>query len=471
MVEVVGELLIIVTDEEGFRQDPDTLVEIATALSKFIDVGVDNINIHFGFRRLQQLRSDARRLAGAGAVDVAYDIEVHAKAAETAPVRAEEVVEEIKHMNLDQLAGEIGTSKEYYVEEVTEKSEPRIKSPGDGRLDASDSTASGSLLLLLALGALVVGGSLAWFALRRSRSQREFRRAVEGPMLKVRVPENLPLLNIGEEADVPVQPSGEELITPRIRSSRKLSEAALQGKTARAKVLLMEGAEADFQDRENEKMTPLMNAALGGSLDVCRVLLDANAEVNLRSEPGGTPLMMACQGGHKQVVEHLLAKKAQVSLKTDNRETAMFFAADYGSTEIAQLLLDHGAVVKGVRSAGNLCLHRANEKRHQDMVELLKKAGADPIGCQCPACVEFPSTPTHRSPRFSPEQAKSPRLNPEKEKSPRLNPEKAKSPRVNPEKAKSPRFDPETAKSPRLKPEKAKSPIQEKSPRSLSTGE
>lgn len=421
----MGDFFIHVTDEAGFREDPDTLASVATAFSNALGVGLGHIKIRFGPRRLQQFRSDARRLSGAGVVDMAYDIEVHKQADKAALTRAYEVVEKIKHLNLDpfaeQLAGTLGSAG-YDVTGVTVEAEPRIQAPRDGRGDDRDTAASGSKLLMLTLGALlfpVVGGLvlfLAWLLLRRSQSQRMLRRAVEGPALKVKVPENFPLLNIGEAAEVPALPSGGELVSTKTLASRELSQVALQGKTAKAKMLLMEGAEADFQDPEDDKITPLMNAAFGGSLDVCRVLLDANAEVNLRSAPGSTPLMMACQGGHKEVVQYLLSKKAEVSFKTDDRETAMFFAADIGSTELAQMLLDHGATVKGVRSAGNLCLARASEKGYPDMVELLKKAGArHSAQCQCPACVEFPTTPTHRSPSPrkgspSPRKVTSPRV-------------------------------------------------------------
>merc|ERR1719330_574390 len=106
-----------------------------------------------------------------------------------------------------------------------------------------------------------------------SGSRREIVKAA-GPTLKVRQPEVVPLLDVAVPADVP---------KPDLSISHDLKEAALQGLTAKVKTLLMDGASCHRGDPEDETVSPLMHASLGGSVDVCRVLLDAHAEVNLRS--------------------------------------------------------------------------------------------------------------------------------------------------------------------------------------------
>ena len=56
-------------------------------------------------------------------------------------------------------------------------------------------------------------------------------------------------------------------------------------------------------------------AAQKGFSDVCAVLLENNANVNVNSENGATPLFVAAQNGHLELCTMLLENKANVNEK------------------------------------------------------------------------------------------------------------------------------------------------------------
>ena len=68
-------------------------------------------------------------------------------------------------------------------------------------------------------------------------------------------------------------------------------------------------------------------------------------------------------------------------------------AAVNGYKEIVALLIDNGADIEAMNEFGNTALTLAQEKKHEDIVRLLKKAGA-----KVPKKTSFPNVlmPGHR---------------------------------------------------------------------------
>ena len=89
-----------------------------------------------------------------------------------------------------------------------------------------------------------------------------------------------------------------------------------------------------------------MFALLAGHVEVARMLLDHNAEINVESDSNkDNPLTFACWKGHQDVVELLLVRKADIEHRTKEGFTPLMFAALGGHKEVANSLLIHGALV------------------------------------------------------------------------------------------------------------------------------
>ncbi|XP_055381299.1 ankyrin repeat and KH domain-containing protein mask isoform X2 [Condylostylus longicornis] len=156
-----------------------------------------------------------------------------------------------------------------------------------------------------------------------------------------------------------------------------LSMACSAGYYELAQVLLAMSA-AQVEDKGQKDCTPLMEAASAGHLDIIRLLLSHNADVNAQCTTGNTPLMFACAGGHVEVVKVLLSHGAHVEDQNENGHTPLMEAASAGHVEVAKVLLEHGA---GINTHSNefkeSALTLACYKGHLNMVKFLLEAGAD----------------------------------------------------------------------------------------------
>ena len=86
--------------------------------------------------------------------------------------------------------------------------------------------------------------------------------------------------------------------------------------------------------------TPLMIAAIRGSLPAVKALVKRGAAVN---RAGWTPLHYACSGPDNGVAAFLIAQGAEVNARSDNGTTPLMMAARYGNSDLVPLLLQAGA--------------------------------------------------------------------------------------------------------------------------------
>ena len=94
------------------------------------------------------------------------------------------------------------------------------------------------------------------------------------------------------------------------------------------KILLSHGGLVD--GHASSKCTPLLRAAFAGSLESCRILLDAGASVDARDMSfgdGRTPLLKAAGQGHEAVAALLIERGADISARD---------AARLGAFDLAQ---------------------------------------------------------------------------------------------------------------------------------------
>ncbi|KAI1372687.1 ankyrin repeat-containing domain protein [Hypoxylon crocopeplum] len=97
-------------------------------------------------------------------------------------------------------------------------------------------------------------------------------------------------------------------------------------------------------------VTLLHTAVATGSLEMVKLLLSAEADVNVLDEDSflgfeGTPLHVACHLGFEGIVRLLLSKGADVNIANSSRITALHVASSRGFPSICKLLIDHGATI------------------------------------------------------------------------------------------------------------------------------
>ena len=154
--------------------------------------------------------------------------------------------------------------------------------------------------------------------------------------------------------------------------------AAMNGHTASVKLLLDMGSDINAQIETNRN-TALTLACFQGRHEVVSLLLDRKANVEHRAKTGLTPLMEAASGGFVDVGRVLLDKGADVNAPPvpSSRDTALTIAADKGHCRFVELLLSRGAQVDVRNKKGNSSLWLAANGGHLDVVQLLHSAGAD----------------------------------------------------------------------------------------------
>jgi ankyrin repeat protein len=142
------------------------------------------------------------------------------------------------------------------------------------------------------------------------------------------------------------------------------------------KHLLSKGARID-EINDDGGFTALMNTCFSGSLDIARVLIDAGADVNLKSTDGYTPLFLAVQEKHKPVIEYLLSKGARVDEKNGpDGVTALMNACFDESLDMLMMLVDAGADVNLKSNEGYTPLYNAVQAKETYNIEYLLSKGA-----------------------------------------------------------------------------------------------
>lgn len=155
--------------------------------------------------------------------------------------------------------------------------------------------------------------------------------------------------------------------------------ACAHGHADVARVLLEAGAGVDVAD---DFMTTPLITTMGSSrpLDVVRVLLAANADVNCARYDGDTALTVASSNGHTDAVGWLLAAGADVHAQCDGDggKMAIHYASACGHANIVRALLLHNrSLVNAIDHELNTPLHHAGMNEHYHVAIVLLALGAN----------------------------------------------------------------------------------------------
>ncbi|TAK82269.1 MAG: ankyrin repeat domain-containing protein [Betaproteobacteria bacterium] len=150
--------------------------------------------------------------------------------------------------------------------------------------------------------------------------------------------------------------------------------AARTGRTELLSMLISRKANIHRQTPTGD--TALMIASLSGQYDAVRVLIDAGAQVDRR--PGWTPLHYAAFGGSPKVVGYLLVRGANRNALAPNGYTPLMLAARNGNIDAAKVLLSNNPELNRRGPIGETALGIAIKRGEPEMIELLRRAGAQP---------------------------------------------------------------------------------------------
>uniref|UniRef100_A0A6C0C4B3 Uncharacterized protein n=1 Tax=viral metagenome TaxID=1070528 RepID=A0A6C0C4B3_9ZZZZ len=163
--------------------------------------------------------------------------------------------------------------------------------------------------------------------------------------------------------------------------------AAQEGHKEIVELLIKAGADPDMTDIYGT--TALMasckfNAVNDNyNLDIIKLLLKGDVNINLQNEMDETALMIASEHGNTGIVEILITAGANLDIQGgSNGDSALIMASD-GLPEIVKLLLDAGANINLENAYGDTALTMATESRNLDCIILLidaaEREGLNPL--------------------------------------------------------------------------------------------
>ncbi|XP_049460318.1 histone-lysine N-methyltransferase EHMT1 isoform X1 [Epinephelus fuscoguttatus] len=159
---------------------------------------------------------------------------------------------------------------------------------------------------------------------------------------------------------------------------KQLYLSAKQGELKKVLLMLVDGIDPNFKMESHNKRTPLHAAAEGGYTDICHMLVQAGANLDMCDEDQRTPLMEACENNYMETVQYLLQAGASATHKDVEGFTCLHLAAKSGHYNIVEHLLTTGLININCQDDGGwTAMIWATEYKHADQVKLLLCKGAD----------------------------------------------------------------------------------------------
>ncbi|XP_028398947.1 uncharacterized protein LOC114522461 isoform X2 [Dendronephthya gigantea] len=155
-----------------------------------------------------------------------------------------------------------------------------------------------------------------------------------------------------------------------------------------------------------EGWTTLFLAAHKNNVEVAKLLCNAQANVDIRSEDGKTALSIAVQTGRKDVLLYLISEGASVNVADTSGNTPLLLAVKGGNLPLVQILLHAGANPyheQGSVSVSQLALESSNKNivyifEHLDFLTAIPDWEESPSKQRPPPKLEFFRSPINFDP-------------------------------------------------------------------------
>ncbi len=161
-----------------------------------------------------------------------------------------------------------------------------------------------------------------------------------------------------------------------------LSLAAELGKKDMVRILLEHNADPNMRIAFDDH-TPLTLAAFSRHTPIVEILLNnPKTDINLATSNGSTPLAFAAAVESIDIVRLLLDKGVDPNRAQSDNTTPLMVAAKTGNTEIVERLLKEKSVIDKIditsKNSGYTALMEATSEGHEEVVNLLLASGANP---------------------------------------------------------------------------------------------
>ncbi|KAL8711912.1 MAG: hypothetical protein Q9225_007041 [Loekoesia sp. 1 TL-2023] len=242
------------------------------------------------------------------------------------------------------------------------------------------------------------GDTDAGFALRRYVEEKEtasqYASSISPPSPPIEAFDQLRLNAETTLQGTESRKSGEQVIdkVERLRRAENqrnaLLRAARQGDGLLVEVAIEEGADVNAKGPDGK--AAMHHAAIEGHIDIIQLLIDHNADINIKTAERGdvlqrkfegarTPLHWAAEKGHEDIARLLIDNKADINARNCTNRTALQEAIMHApvSLSIAKLLLEHDASITIHDDEDWTPLHQAANGGTTEIVKLLIDKGCD----------------------------------------------------------------------------------------------
>lgn len=163
-------------------------------------------------------------------------------------------------------------------------------------------------------------------------------------------------------------------------SAGEIHRAIVDGDVARVAELLRGNPALATapDDGDPYKSQPLHFAAMGGNVEIARLLVATGADVECGDTDESTPLDVACMRRHGEMVAFLLSEGANVNRRDRNGACPMSFAVSAGDSAIVEQLLAAGADLNFRDKNGYTLLHFAQSPQMRWLFDMVLARGDNP---------------------------------------------------------------------------------------------
>jgi ankyrin repeat protein len=117
-----------------------------------------------------------------------------------------------------------------------------------------------------------------------------------------------------------------------------LGLTCLWGHYETAEYLIKAGAQINTPSHNSLSVAPIQSAAAAGHVKIVMLLLNNNANPNVRDNNGGTPLHSAAQNGNAQMIRSLLFNGADLTIRSHTGKMPIDLAIEAENVEATALL-------------------------------------------------------------------------------------------------------------------------------------